>query len=393
MSSILLQHYFATHKNLGDILYYFLVKNLFCDDLNITHDRVCSINAKRLPFFNQIIATNIRDALNTSQANSHLMIGGGAIIRNNKLSSFRTTSQSFHRIERMLSNISTSKLTSTACESAYASLRLPPESIGPFLLKPQPNLPYGYVSAGFGGTMKQISAEDLNSVFSEARYVYVRDRIAFDYLHKNSVTNNLYYAPDLAVLTDAVFTKDFLEPHFFSFKAKTNLVKKNYVLIQSNSNRASCLQVDCYAVTNIATNLDAQVIPLAMADVHGDSEYAQQVSTMLGSKYSSDLTFFERLAAIAYANFFIGTSMHGCLLSFVYGVRFLPLDSSSIKLSRLIATLSENHPQCNNIVDSFSFQSDIAYRKARYDDLFQCKQQAVDDVSELIVKIKNIITV
>ena len=389
---MLLQHYFATHKNLGDILYYFLVKNFFCEKERIVHNGACSINRTNLPFFDYIQATNIKRALRNTQANSHLMIGGGAIIRKNSLSSFRTSSINFSTAEQFLTSRLPSRYISTILESAYSSLRLPPRTIGPFLLDLGSKKSYGYVSVGFAGTMNQLNAVQLNSVFGNAKYVYVRDRIAYQYLHNNNVRSNLLYAPDLAVLTDIIFSREFLEPHYLSFKTKVNLSKKNYVIIQSNSNRVNYLLEDVGKVSYIAKDLDAQVIPLALAEVHGDGEYAARLSMILGSHYRSDLTFFERIAAIAHATFFIGTSMHGCLLSFVYGHRFLPLDPSSIKLSQLIATLAENHPHSKKIADSFSYPTAIAYNSAMYDDLLQCKHDATANVLYLVERIKNIIT-
>lgn len=391
MKSTLLSHYFATHQNLGDILYYLLVKELFCDETKILHNGACSINSKALPFLDNVFALNIKKALKKSHERSHLVIGGGAIIRCNKSSSFRTSSAKYDRLEKVLLSIVKSRYASGILESAYSSLHLPPATIGPFLLDLGSTKSYGYVSAGFAGTMNQLNTCEIQSVFGNAKYVYVRDRIAYHYLSDHGIRDNLHYAPDLAVLTDILFSKDFLAPHYLSFKAKSELTKKKYILIQSNNLRMSNLLQDLNTATYISKDLDAQIIPFAMAEVHGDGEYAEQLSKMLDSHYSSSLTFLERLAAIAFTDFFIGTSMHGCVLSFVYGRRFLPLDPSSIKISQLVSTLSEGHPESKKIVRSFSDPTCIAYGNAMYDDLLNCKNKAADMVRSLVEIIRNII--
>jgi polysaccharide pyruvyl transferase WcaK-like protein len=391
MNGTLLSHYFSTHQNLGDILYYLLVKQLFCDEEIIIHHGACSINTKTLPFLDNICALNIKTALKNSQELSHLMIGGGAIIRRNKSSSFRTTSVKYSKVEQFLTSVVKSKYTSSILESAYSSLRLPPGTIGPFLLDVGPQKSYGYVSAGFAGTMSQLSTSELESVFGNAKYVYVRDRIAYQYLLDHNISANLYYAPDLAVLTDILLPIDSLVPHYLSFRAKVKLQKEKYLLIQSNNSRVNNILQDFNAATCIANDLDAQIIPFAMAEVHGDDDYAERFAKMLDSHYSSNLTFLERIAAIAFADFFVGTSMHGCVLSFTYGRRFLPLDPSSIKISQLVATLSESHPQSKRIVRSFSDPTSIAFSNAMYDDLLNCKQQATDMVRSLVETIRNII--
>ena len=391
MNRTLLSHYFTTHQNIGDILYYLLVKQFFCDEENIMHNGACSINTKTLPFLDTICALNIKTALRNSQERSHLMIGGGAIIRRNKSSSFRTSSVKYDKVEQLLTSIVKSRYTSSILETAYSSLRLPPGTIGPFLLDVGPRKSYGYVSAGFAGTMNQLSTSELESVFGNAKYVYVRDRIAYQYLRDHNISVNLHYAPDLAVLTDILLPIDFLMPHYLSFRTKARLQKKKYLLIQSNNSRINHVSQDFNLVSCISNNLDAQIIPFAMAEVHGDGDYAERFATMLDSHYCSNLTFLERIAAIAFTDFFIGTSMHGCVLSFVYGRRFLPLDPSSIKISQLVATLSESHPQSKKIVRSFSDPTDIAYSNAMYYDLLNCKQQATNMVHGLVETIKNII--
>ena len=172
----------------------------------------------------------------------------------------------------------------------------------------------------------------LNSV----DYLSVRDETSKAFLDECICKQVVQVAPDTVIMARELFSEEQLEEAYQKvLKDYPKLAEKQYVLFQTNSfdSRLS-MQQHGLMMKEIGEVLDMRVVYFPIGYVHSDVELLQDISRQASIPSSmlitQKLTPLEMLSVIKHAGFFIGTSLHGNLTSFVFDVPAVALNFLSL---------------------------------------------------------------
>ena len=200
---------------------------------------------------------------------------------------------------------------------------------GPFLINPA-DLPSQsvayYVSCGVPHAFAAPEADAVKQTLESARSIYLRDEQSAEKLRKTGVGCKIHVAPDLAVVLSDQFDHATEARRGHEILSKIGLRGERPVL---------CFQSQPYPGFNgdeivaqlqryrVRTGADVVVLPLGYC--HGDHEFLKRLSAQSGGicKYVAVESIFDMISIIAASDVFVGTSLHGNITAFSYGIPHL----------------------------------------------------------------------
>jgi len=222
---------------------------------------------------------------------------------------------------------------------------------GPFLINPD-DLPPGstvvYLSCGVPHNFLPAESEQVKRTLDRASFIYLRDEQSAEKLRRAGVSRQITVAPDIAVT---------LSDHF----EHAEQAQRGRAILSGFGIDAGrpvlCFQSKPYtdfSVDEILRQLkryqertQSEIVLLPTGYCHGDHELLQRLGKQSGGtlKYAGVHSVFDMISIIAASNLFIGTSLHGNITAFSYGIPHLfgplPVDKAEgfLKITGLPAEL------------------------------------------------------
>ncbi|MDQ2856335.1 MAG: polysaccharide pyruvyl transferase family protein, partial [Acidobacteriota bacterium] len=202
-------------------------------------------------------------------------------------------------------------------------------AVGPFLINPE-NLPKGgvisYISCGVPHDFEATTRDNVRRAFDQARTIYLRDEQSAEKLRRAGVHRAIHVAPDLTVTLSDQFN--------YADQAK----RGREILVRlgvENDRLILCFQSQPYPGFSAAEILrelkryiertGSAVVLLPTGYCHGDHEFLQNLASQSGGtlKYAGVSSIFDMMAVIASSDVFVGTSLHGNITAFSFGIPHL----------------------------------------------------------------------
>ena len=199
---------------------------------------------------------------------------------------------------------------------------------GPFLLDPG-DLPRGsstfYLSVGVPHELDGPERPRGARALDRARFLWVRDRPSHDKLRRAGVTGTIHVEPDLVVLLGDVFARDVEARRGRALLAAHDVdVARPIVCFQCQSASDDEDEI----VARLRRHQDvagAEIVLLPLGPCHGDDAFARRLAARAGGRFRDVgvLPVLDMLAVIAASDVFVGTSLHGSVTAFSFGIPHL----------------------------------------------------------------------
>jgi hypothetical protein len=286
-----------------------------------------------------------------------LVVGGGDILRTD----WKTVAAPYSRIHRgYLSRLRSSlgisgslpylllkHFPGRAGDKFFADQfrvrRMSYPAAGPFLMDPA-DLPAGsvisYLSCGVPHDFPPADRDQVRRTFNQAQFIYLRDEQSADKLRRCGVRREIHVAPDLIVTLSEEFERTAEARKGRELLSKLGVNDERPVL---------CFQSKPYSgfrANEIVEHLNryrrqsgSEVVLLPIGYCHGDHEFLQRVAEESGGvfKYANLYSVFDIISVIAASDLFVGTSLHGNITAFSFGIPHLlgplPVDKAEGFLS------------------------------------------------------------
>ena len=210
---------------------------------------------------------------------------------------------------------------------------------GPFLINPQ-DLPRGsvvsYVSCGVPHDFAPSESETVKRTLDQSLSVYLRDEQSAEKLRQAGVHRKIHIAPDLAVILSDQF-------RYADEARKGRQILSRFGV--KTDGPILCFQSQPYPgflVEDIARQLKryreragSDVVLVPTGYCHGDHEFLQSLSKQSGGafKYADVHSVYDVISVIAACDIFVGTSLHGNITAFSFGIPHLfgplPVDKAA----------------------------------------------------------------
>ncbi len=202
-------------------------------------------------------------------------------------------------------------------------------AVGPFLIDPN-NLAAGstvsYLSCGVPHEIPSDQKDNVKRALDHAQFIYVRDEQSAEKLGRCGVQREIHVAPDLIVTLSEQFDHTALARKGQEILAGSG-VKDERPIICFQSKDYPHFQVNeiLEHLLNYQTKTDSQVILLPLGYCHSDHEFLQRLATQSGGalKYINLYSVFDLMSVIAASDLFVGTSLHGNITAFSFGIPHL----------------------------------------------------------------------
>jgi hypothetical protein len=199
-------------------------------------------------------------------------------------------------------------------------------AIAPFILDARglpPGSEVSYVSCGVPHEFAPSQFDAVNTAFEQAKFVYLRDEDSKQKLRRAGVTRELHVAPDLAVILSDVFDQADTARRGRELLSELGLTKANPVLCFQTQPYPGFSQEEILDRLNAyCDRTNAKVVLLPLGYCHGDHEFLQSLAQRANGRlhYANVNSIFDMMALIAASDVFAGTSLHGNITAFSFGI-------------------------------------------------------------------------
>jgi hypothetical protein len=271
---------------------------------------------------------NINEVIKSSL--SHLVIGGGDILRTDVLGIARPYSYIY---KQKLSNQILNQLKKVFFGKQYLTeefvkLYMGYSSIAPFILNKTHFSTIGsivYCSCGVPFIFPAEKSHAIRKAFETASFIYLRDTLSRDKLRAIGVRRHIEVAPDMIVTLSDFFDlkEEQAKGHTLLDKYGVN-ISKEIICFQSCPQRTNLDEI-LLQLTKLKDKTGAEVVLLPIGYAQKDHLFLQRLAKRSrGSlKYIGTQSIFDVISVLATCNSFIGTSMHGNITAFSFGIPHL----------------------------------------------------------------------
>jgi hypothetical protein len=200
---------------------------------------------------------------------------------------------------------------------------------GPFIIDPDrcSHLKsIAYCSCGVPFPFETDVGRHVAAALNKSAFIYVRDRQSQHALLQAGVTRAIHVAPDLAVALS-----DFFDPALERKKGRRILWRNDVALehpilcVQSNPQPPDSTAELTRQLLACKERTGCEIVLLPLGRCHGDDEYLQALAHASDGefKYLHLESIFDLISVLAACDIFIGTSLHGNITAFSFGIPFL----------------------------------------------------------------------
>lgn len=267
---------------------------------------------------------------------THLVVGGGDIFRADTL----MLASHYAAIEADRNTPSlTQKITSKMKKTLFGISEDPNKifiekyinygAAAPFIINRNNyrdigSLIYFSIGVPFGFDLDQRKA--VKESIESADYVYLRDEQSKNKLVDAGVTKHLHVAPDAIVVLSDFFDKVTEIENGKKIIAEHGLpVDKEYICVQSIYQQPQAEEELVKALLDINAITSKNIFLMPIGFCHNDDIYLKRIAdkTKGVCKYVEPKSIFDMISLIAASSLFIGTSMHGNITAFSFGIPHL----------------------------------------------------------------------
>lgn len=201
--------------------------------------------------------------------------------------------------------------------------------IAPFILDKANHANVGpivYCSCGVPFSFPSPKFRAIRAAFEAAAFVYVRDAPSRDKLREAGVSRDIEVAPDLIVTLSDFFNQDQERVKGLALLASHGVdTTKDIICFQSCPQPPEKALELLQQLTALKKKLGAEIILLPTGYCHGDDFFLQQLAEQSGGALTCINTHSIRamISVIAACKLFVGTSMHGNITAFSFGIPHL----------------------------------------------------------------------
>jgi len=197
---------------------------------------------------------------------------------------------------------------------------------GPFLIDPQA-LPkqttVAYVSCGVPHEFPPDQVDAVRETLEHASLVALRDEQSAEKLVAAGINCELRVAPDLIVTLSDQFDRSELSTHARKILSRFGVREDLPVLCFQSQPYPGFLEGDIlHELRRYKERRDVEIVALPLGYCHGDHEFLQSLAKQSNGivKYADVDSIFDMLAIIAASDVFVGTSLHGNITAFSFGI-------------------------------------------------------------------------
>jgi len=186
--------------------------------------------------------------------------------------------------------------------------------------------PTAWHSVGIPFDFEGDEAERIRSALKTRAYVSVRDHLSRERLLRTGVEREIAVAPDSAFLVARILPERLLEKRLAYLRGIDSYPGDGEPPLVVQANRAFLPHVDALGPALAAGLEDHPGVPIVLLEAgpcHGDGEFADAIAPFITGRVHrmpEGATVEDVVAAIASARGFVGSSLHGNIVSFAYGV-------------------------------------------------------------------------
>jgi len=328
----MIAHFAAFHANYGDLLYHPLLAGVLAKLGMHNQMQPVAILGGAAPLEAGYQVAAAREILAShSPTLSTVIIGGGAVLKPYS----ETMINNFLAPEHAIPDPSLSKGTRWISRlfrknkwSATASSWLTYPNVAPYILDPdhfskRPRV--AYCSCGAGAAFPALPKAEAATAFDRASFIYVRDEWTASAIRQLGVDREIHVAPDLAVLASDLYPHDERRQYGRSLFEQYGLKRDRpvFVVQSAPSDDSQRSQDFVKLLQELRDRHDANIVLLPIGYCHSDHEYLSTIAATTGFLLLAKPHVLSILSIIAAADAFIGTSMHGCVTAFSYGIPFV----------------------------------------------------------------------
>jgi len=209
---------------------------------------------------------------------------------------------------------------------------------GPFLLDPADLFPGSSVSYLSCGAPHEFTGEEkgeVASLFERAQFVYLRDEQSAEKLQRDGVRRRLHVAPDLTVLLSEQFDQATVARKGRETLARFGVDPQRPLLCFQSKPYPGFSEEEIVAqLEHYRRKTESEIVLLPLGYCHDDHKFLQLLAKRsAGSfKYLDLYSVFDIISVIAASDLFIGTSLHGNITAFSFGIPHLmgplPIDKA-----------------------------------------------------------------
>lgn len=353
-------------ENFGDLLFPYVLQNKLGNDYTID---LFSPNGGDWCFFNKKVYP-IAEFEKMCQKNRYdaIIIGGGDLIR---------TDNKIFITENLYSL------------SDYPSLQL---WVYPILVSKKYNIPIIFNSLGVPNDFDIEEIPFLRTIFSLVDDIVVRDEEAKRTL-ENIGLKNVRIIPDSVITISDILSLEELDK-IYKELINNNIIPNidNYIIFQHNS---TGMKNEYYynkivdAVKHISNKHKVLLMPIGY--VHYDDKilkkiYDEKIDNVYITTLNDKLTPLQMISIISHSSGYIGTSMHGAVVSYSYNKPLIILNFMNAKKLNGFAKISGYYDCDINNIDLFDYYFDNRFGKIKPNSLDDIKK-IINDNFKLIKKI------
>ena len=202
----------------------------------------------------------------------------------------------------------------------------------PILFAYANQIPVLFNCPGVPFPFNQEQIPEVKLLLNGVNYCSVRDAESKRFLEGCGVNIPIEVFPDTAFLANKLYSDEMLEDAFRKISASyENLRSGEYVLFQFNGMDPRC-PVEAYVemIRYVSETLKMQAILLPIGYVHEDLECLKLIlendTEHRFQLIEEKISMLQMTAVLAHAGYFIGTSLHGNLISYLYNVPSIAID-------------------------------------------------------------------
>lgn len=193
-----------------------------------------------------------------------------------------------------------------------------------------------YLSVG-GNYVNHESDINIRAMLQSTALLSVRDEMLYDQLVQYRF--NVFKVPDTAILISKLFPiEDLVDKISNKLDFKIN---EKYIIIQIGLHKGPIDKKSFVHNINIFKNMGFKILcmPIGLAADHEDYKTLKQIMKLDKDwEYYYPSNIYEIMYLIAKADWFLGTSLHGCITAFSYNTPFIPLNKKVKKLDNYTKT-------------------------------------------------------
>lgn len=318
--------------NYGDLLYAIVFEKMLKIHNSKTEIKRFSFLGEQAPNNAGYKTHRIKELLFAPKnSSSHLLIGGGDVLQEEGIwlaDNYKIRYRS-HLKKSLLfqSNVFLRKLFKKKpldIQKLFYERELNYPSTGPFIIDPDDFSSLKSVTyCSCGAPYKFERKEEIRRTFNKANFIYVRDKISANKLLEAEVDREIHIAPDIIVTLSDFFDKTTEAEKGRRILQKFGVNTNQNILcfqsfLQSKQNKVEILnELKLYQ-----KRTKNEIILMPIGYCHSDHIYLQELAKESEGvlKYIGVYSIFDMLSVIAASNTFLGTSMHGNITAFSFGI-------------------------------------------------------------------------